>query len=38
MTKPTQDEFLPILKTNASLIPDRLLVVGDPGRVDTVAG
>ncbi len=37
MTKPTQDEFLPILKTSASLIPERLLVVGDPGRVDTVA-
>ncbi|MCG8377908.1 MAG: purine-nucleoside phosphorylase, partial [Proteobacteria bacterium] len=29
--------FLPILKTDAENIPERVLVVGDPGRVDTVS-
>jgi len=32
----SNDEFLPLLKTLASALPKRLLVVGDPGRVDTV--
>ncbi len=32
----SNDEFLPLLKTPASALPKRLLVVGDPGRVDTV--
>ena len=30
-------QFLPILKTDASNIPDRVLVVGDPNRIDVVA-
>jgi uridine phosphorylase len=29
-------QFLPILKTNASNIPSRVLVVGDPNRIDVV--
>lgn len=32
----SKDDFLPLLKTPASTIPGRLLVVGDPDRVDTV--
>lgn len=30
-------QFLPILKTDAANIPERVLVVGDPNRVDIVA-
>lgn len=30
-------QFLPILKTDAANIPERILVVGDPNRVDIVA-
>ncbi|MFP6806821.1 MAG: nucleoside phosphorylase [Pseudomonadales bacterium] len=32
-----EDVFLPILKAQASEIPDRILVVGDPDRIDVVA-
>jgi len=32
------DVFLPILKAQAQEIPDRILVVGDPNRIDVVAG
>ena len=33
----TDNTFLPILKIQASEIPERILVVGDPNRVDIVA-
>lgn len=32
----SQDDFLPLLKTSKNRLPERLLVVGDPARVDTV--
>ena len=30
--------FLPILKVDSEKIPERVLVVGDPGRLDRISG
>lgn len=35
--QPTTSQFLPFLKLDAAILPDRFLVVGDPGRVRVIA-